>query len=125
MKRKEIEKALNVKESAFDEHRFNPLRVVLNEEWDSKFVPGEVDYRERAIKRCLDARVEFVSEFNTLTNLIHKCIKVINPLNGNEMVTISSGGTAAGYTFSYKDEETGDTVQLTVNEESIRISPKK
>ena len=125
MKRKEIEEALNVKEIAFDEHRFNPLRVVLNEEWAQQFVPGEEDYRERAIKRCLDARVEFVSEFNTLTNLVRKCVKIVNPLNGNEMELTSSGGTGGDYTFTYRDEKTGDTVHLSVNEESIRITPKK
>jgi len=126
MKKKEIQKALGTPDEIFEEHRYNPLRIALDEEWARNNVSKEdPDYRERAVNRCLEAFVEFYTEFNTLPNVMQRLFAAFNPLTGNKMKFGSCSGGGGNYVFNYKDEETGDLIQITLSHDAIRVIPKK
>ena len=126
MNKKEIKSKLVVSEKTFDEFNFNPLRLVLSDEFARNELPEEEsDYRERAINRCIDANVPFHSEANTITNMVRRTLKVINPRNGNEMKWFMSGGTDSAMSISYRDEETGDEVRITLSSDAISVNPKE
>jgi len=126
MKKKEIQEKLGTLDSIFEEHRYNALRIALDEEWNrSEVAKEEPDYRDRAINRCLEAKVPFTSETNTLTSIASRVLTVTNPLNGNVMEFTSGGGSMSSYTLTFKDSQTGDLVQISLPYDAIRVSPKE
>jgi len=100
----------------------NPLRVVLTEEFRSD---EKGCHRERSIKRCMDAKIDFSSECNTIYDIAKTVIKVINPLTGNEMVYKRGGGSMSQHTMTFVDEETKDEISVTLQSNSFSFNPKK
>lgn len=125
MKKREIQEKMGTPDKYFEEVDINPLKIAIAEEWDKiETMPAVSDYRERALDKVIKSRLKFKSEFNTITNLVKRVIKVINPFNGNEMVESFSGGNSEAYTISFKDEKTEDLVQFTFHLNGITIIPK-
>ena len=128
MKKKEIQEIMGISNEYFEDLDVNPLEVIIAEEWDRNGIHRnkiQKDYQERALERVIDAKIEFTSEFNTLLNLVRRTIKVVNPFNGNEMIENYSGGSGGKYIISFKDEETGDLIQITFRAGDIKVIPKK
>lgn len=100
----------------------NPLRLAINEEFGSK---EEGCYRQRSIQRCLDAKVDFVSEANTITEMAKRFMKIVNPLTGNEMKYVGGGGNYETMTLRFLDEQTNDVVSITLSNDAIGFTPRK
>lgn len=125
MNKKEIQDALNVPDKYFEERDMNPLRLALDQEWDEPHNKDGKDYRTRAIDRCVEAKVPFTSEGNTIFNLNELFIKLVNPISGNEMQITHQSGNGVVALVTFKDMETKDIVNLTIPVDGIKFYPHK
>lgn len=101
----------------------NPLSLAITEEFDAKTAVG--NYRDRAIKRCIDAEVSFVSEQNSIMELVKKLITVKNPVTGKPMTCKGAGGSGGSMTMDFSDD-TGMKISITFQHESIGVTfPEK
>lgn len=126
MKADELKKVLGVSDATIEESTdFNPLRVVLTEEFNKIEKNQTKDYRNRALDRVINAKVDFVSETNSLLDLVQRCVKVINPLNGNEMKLKRAGGNSDEMTITFQDPETKDKIIISFANDAIGFEPNK
>lgn len=126
MKKEDIQKKLSISDKYFNEFDYNPLRLALDQEFDRNVViDNGKDYRERAIDCVLKAKVPFISETNTISDMIKMFIKIVNPLTGNEMEYLNGSGNFIEYTATFKDMQTKDIISISFNSEAIRFTPHK
>lgn len=124
MKLDEIKKHVALSDAAVNDHmEFNPLALLISDEFN-KHILGE-DYRKRALKRAIDAKIEFVSESNSITDMLKMFVKVVNPLTGNEMKYKTGGGNFKETSMTFIDEVTGDTFTICLEQNAMMFSPKK
>ena len=81
-----------------DSSSINPLEVAIDYEF-AIHVKG--DYRERAIDRCIYARIDFVSEQNSLSNLAKRCVKVVCPICGVSGQLVTSSASSNSHTLHF------------------------
>lgn len=121
---KDIQKKLGISDKTIAEHTkyINPLSLVVTEEFNSK---EEGSYRDRAIQRCIKAKVSFRSEANTLTELVKKVVQVNNPLTDMPMVCKGGGGNSDSMTLIFKDD-TGLEISISLAHDAISVTfPEK
>lgn len=122
MNQSEIQSKLGLQDKTFEEADHNPLRLVLSEEFNNPSTGG--DYRKRAIDRCLKAKIGFDSESNTVYDLAKMCLKIVNPVTGNEMKITGGGGSGSMFSITAVDQETGDQISLNIPVNAISVSFK-
>jgi len=128
MKAEEIKNKLGVSDEAIEKSMdFNALRIVMNEEFAKPEVTDKDgnDYRERSINRCVEARVPFTSDTNTIYNFVERFITVRHPINGNIMKSKGGGGNNKEMTINFRDDETGDEMSISFMDDSFHIKPKQ
>ena len=104
----------------------NALMVAESIEFSRKeypFVPS-VDYRERAIDRCIKLNISFQSTGNSHYNLCKKFIKMICPFCGAEMKIANGYGGSGANSAEYKCA-CGASAGISTPVEGISFSPAK
>ena len=123
MKASEIKNKLSVSDKAIEENMdFNALRIVLTEEFRKEGTG--MDYRQRALDRCVEAKVEFTSEASSINEIIKRYVKIVNPITGNEMESKGYGGNSDGISIEFRDKETGDKIYLRLGHDAFHFEPK-
>lgn len=83
----------------------NILGILIQEEFGKP--DGVGDYRARVIDRAIKLKESFVSEFNTLSELVERLITVKCPYCGKVMRSNGAGGSGDMTTFRFTCDKKG------------------
>ncbi len=126
----DIERALDIPDGCSDPY-VNPLQLAIRYESDIAYNRrGGKDYRDLALDRCIDNKVSFTSETNSLRNFVRRVFDLPTcPSCGKTMKPGDSGGSATEQTFGFRCG-CGVTVSLRVQNDAMRVTfpatfPKK
>ena len=97
----------------------NPLRLAITKEFRDSNGKGGL-YQNRAIELCIDKRISFDSETNSLGNLVEKVLDIKHPVTGEKMKFTRGGGNSESFTFRFKGED-GVEIALSLNHDAISV----
>ena len=126
MKHSEAVKALGVPERT-EQDDVNPLRVAINYEFARNAHGDKRDYRERAIDRCVEHKVDFHSEQNTVYESATRFVAVKCPACGSMLNGTGGVGNFSFHSIDYRCD-CGVTVTLSVPSDGffgVRFPEKK
>jgi lysyl-tRNA synthetase class I len=107
MEYKDMEKRFPLETKQYKENmNINSTRVFEDYYFNNdRPIDGKTkDYREKAIDKCIEEKVELNSTTNNLFNMSKRFIKMICPICGKDMEAKSGGGNSDSYTVNYKCE---------------------
>jgi hypothetical protein len=134
MKRDELQNCLKLKDTTLTEivEDMNPLTIVAHEEFNRQESPlqrafpdrTKMDYRERAIKRVLNAKVDFHSDSNTTSDLIKQIVPYVHcPVCHAPTSPVSGGGGDSHvWTANYQCPTCKTKVSLSMPHDGISVS---
>lgn len=123
--RQYLTRALGVAAEFFDNEYINPLRLVLSEEFKRKEPTAGnkgLNFRQRAINRCIKARVGFHSEQNTCSNLGELVFKVKSPVSGTIKEVRATGGNNNCTHFVVDFGKDDVKIDITIPHDNISVS---
>lgn len=129
---KDAIKKLKVQPRVADDQHVNPLELLSTDEWNRKMPPSDKrqpSYRERAVKRAIEAKVSFSNEANCTLEMARVLLKATCPYCGKTLEAGGGGGAGCGPIFitniKFKCEDCGTSVNLYLQEGSLDLSNPK
>lgn len=119
MKLNEIKKLL--RHTKVEDIEVDAGELIAHDEFNNP-AKGKGSYRERAIKRLLQLRLKFVSNFNCIHEMAKQFIKVRCPYCGRNMEPQGGGGTGDLHTVQFSCKCSA-RVHLTVTTDGIYVVP--
>lgn len=124
MSLKNLASKIGVSEHVLDSIYINPLNILVADEF-AKPISYDPDYRVRAIRRAVKARVDFCSEDNTVGDMLQMFVSVKCPHCGRKTEPRGGGGNNSQWTETYQCKRCGTVVTLSIGNDGIRVAPKE
>ena len=99
----------------------NPLRVAVNYEFRQNDEDSSFDYRMRAIRRCVNTRLSFWTDSNTVYSAAKAYIKVQCPDCNRILEGHGGGSTHNNNSINYQCK-CGTRVTLTLPDDGVHVS---
>jgi len=99
----------------------NPLEIMENYYFNQR---DDRNYEEKAVNRCIDEKVNFVSTANNIYKMAYRFITVKCPICGSDIEGKSGGGTANNHHINFRCECKFEAI-LTLPEDGIEFKFKE
>ena len=96
--------------------------VITDDEFNR---PGGTDYRNEAISRLVDLRVNFSSNCNIVWEMLKRFVKVECPYCGGKTKASGGGGNGSVSSMEYVCEKCDSKVILCVSNDGVSLIPEK
>lgn len=121
--------ALGIKTAPQGSDQVNALQVAISHEFDRRtanYKKEALDYRERALNRCINRKVSFTSEGNSLHTFLKKYVRFICPCCDSTIQAGNGGGTADTWSANFECQSCKTAISLRLDNDGIYVKfPEK